>query len=130
MIQFVGLTLSGVHAGMGWVVVGVNAVAGCWALAAHWVDDLRHRSLWVFTAVAQVLIAVQVVLGVIDMQVNDREVAGVHLFYGFIALFSVALIYSYRQQIERWKYVLYGLGGLFLMGLALRSMFISSTVGS
>ena len=113
---------------MGWLVVGANALAGTWALVAHWLEALRTRSLWIFTAVAQLLIAVQVIVGVVDMQVNSREVSGVHLFYGFIALFSVGLIYSYRQQIERWRFLLYGLGGLFLMGLALRSMFISSAV--
>lgn len=118
------MSLHDVHVVLGWAVVLTNAGAGLWALAAHWVQGLRVRALWLFTAVAQILIAIQVIVGVVDMRVNDLEVNGVHLFYGFIALFTVGIIYSYRQQLEQWRYLLYGLGGLFLMGLALRSMFI------
>ena len=46
------------------------------------------------------------------------------MFYGFVAIISVALIYSYRQQMERYRYLLYGLGGLFIMGLAIRAMIV------
>ncbi len=118
------MSLHDLHVTLGWAVVVANAAAGTWALAAHWVTGLRNRALWIGVAIAQVLIAIQVILGVINMQVNDIEVNGVHLFYGFIALFTVGIIYSYRQQLEQWQFLLYGLGGLFLMGLALRSMFI------
>ena len=118
------MTLRNLHIYLGWTIVFANAAAGLWALAAHRIESLRGRPLWILTAVAQVLIAVQVILGVVMMQRNGIEVDGVHLFYGFIALFSVGIIYSYRQQLEQWQYLLYGFGGLFLMGLALRSMFI------
>ena len=55
---------------------------------------------------------------------TDLDVTGDHLFYGFVSAFSVGIIYSYRQQIEQWRYLLYGFGGLFLMGMALRSITI------
>jgi hypothetical protein len=58
---------------------------------------------------------------------RDHEVAQFHAFYGFVAIATVGIVYSYRQQIEPWKYLLYGLGGLFLMGLALRALTISPT---
>ena len=120
------MSLHDLHVTLGWAVVLSNAAAGLWALAAHWFTGLRHRALWIGTAIAEILIAVQVIVGVINMRVNDLEVNGVHLFYGFIALFTVGIIYSYRQQLDQWRYLLYGLGGLFLMGLALRSMFIAA----
>lgn len=118
------VSLHNIHVVLGWAVVIANAIVGLWALVAHWVEGLRSRALWIATGVAQVLIAVQVIVGVINMRVNDLEVDGVHLFYGFVALFTVGIIYSYRQQLEQWRFLLYGFGGLFLMGLALRSMFI------
>lgn len=118
------MSLHDIHVVLAWVVVVSNAAAGIWALAAHWAERLRVKALWLFTTVAQVLIAIQVIVGVINMRVNEIEVDGVHLFYGFVALFTVGIIYSYRQQLEQWRYLLYGFGGLFLMGLALRSMFI------
>ncbi len=123
------MTIADIHSWLGWVVAGANAIAGTWALIAHWRSSVRGRALWIVTAVAQVLIGIQVIIGVVDMRLNSRDVAGTHLFYGFVALFSVAIIYTYRQQIERWQYVLYGLGGWFLMGLALRSMFIPPLAG-
>ena len=49
------------------------------------------------------------------------------MFYGFVALASVGIIYSYRQQLRRQVYLLYGFGGLFLMGLAIRAMVIGPT---
>ena len=42
-----------------------------------------------------------------------------HAFYGFVALATIGIVYSYRHQLREHLYLLYGLGGLFLMGLAL-----------
>ncbi len=118
------MSLASVHTVLGWVVVVANGLVGLWALVAHWWPSARHRLLWPATAVAQTLIGVQVVLGVVFMQTSGREAPGIHQFYGFITLISVALIYSYRPQIKRWQFLLYGFGGLFIMGLALRTVFI------
>lgn len=116
--------LVNVHSVWGWVVVVSNGLAGLWALAAHWLVRLRGRPLWVFTAFAQVAISVQVTIGAILIGALDRAAPSFHVFYGFVALMAVGIIYSYRQQVQPYVYLLYGGGGLFLMGLALRSMFI------
>ena len=47
-----------------------------------------------------------------------------HMFYGFVAIITVGLIYSYRAQMQRYRYLLYGFGGLFLMGLGIRAMLV------
>lgn len=116
------MQLQDVHVVGAWVVVISNALAGVWALGAHWLPALRHKALWWFTAVAEVAIAVQVALGVLLVTRDDREAPQFHTFYGFVALASVGIIYSYRAQLAARKYLLYGLGGLFLMGLAIRAM--------
>jgi hypothetical protein len=113
-----------VHAAVAWVVVVSNALAGVWALAAHWLPAVRHRTLWWFTLAAELTIVAQVILGVLLVTTEDREAPQFHMFYGFVALASVGIIYSYRQQLAAHKYLLYGLGGLFLMGLAIRAMLI------
>lgn len=118
------MELLDVHAWVAWVVVMSNALAGLWALAAHWLPAARHRSLWWFTVAAQLTIVAQVILGVLLVTTEEREAPQFHMFYGFVALASVGIIYSYRQQLAAHKYLLYGLGGLFLMGLAIRAMFI------
>lgn len=110
------------HDGFSWVVVVANAAVGVWALAAHWEERLRHRALWWATAAAQIAIFVQVGAGVALLSTEDIELDQFHTFYGFVALATVGIIYSYRAQLKPHLYLLYGFGGLFLMGLALRSM--------
>lgn len=104
------------------MVVIANAVAGVWALGAHRWPTLRHPALWWFTIAAEATIFVQVVLGVLLVAGEGYEVEQFHAFYGFVAAVTVGLIYSYKAQIDPWRYVLYGFGGLFLMGLAIRAM--------
>jgi hypothetical protein len=116
--------LHDVHVVCAWVVVISNALAGLWALGAHWLPALRHKALWWFTVAAELAIVVQVILGVLLVTSEDREVPQFHMFYGFVALASVGIIYSYRQQLAAHRYLLYGLGGLFLMGLGIRAMVI------
>lgn len=103
-----------------------NAVAGIWALAAHRFEALRVAALWWLTAVAQVSVAIQAVLGVLVLQVDGREVEQLHVVYGFVSLASVGILYSYRQQVEQWRFLLYGFGGLFLMGMGIRGMILTS----
>jgi hypothetical protein len=67
---------------------------------------------------------VQVALGVAAMNVEDLEPAKFHMFYGFVAIIAVAIIYSYREQMRHRLYLLYGLGGLFLMGLGIRAVLV------
>ena len=118
------MTLRAAHEWGAWVVVIGNGLVGLWALGAHWLPALRRPALWWATAVAEVAIVVEVVLGVLLVSAEDREAPQFHMFYGFVALASVGIIYSYRHQLAAHRYVLYGLGGLFLMGLGIRAMVI------
>ena len=107
------------------VIIG-NGLAGAWALAANWLLWLRMRALWWFTAFVELAIFVQVALGVALVSGEGLVAPQFHMFYGFVALIAVGLIYSYRQQVEPYKYLLYGFGSLFLMGLAIRAMVIGA----
>jgi hypothetical protein len=119
------VTLRDVHADFSWAVIAANAAAGVWAIGAHYDERLRVRALWIATLVAELTIFVQVGLGVALVALQDYEVAQFHAFYGFVAIATVGIVYSYRQQIAAHRHLLYGLGGLFLMGLAIRAMTIS-----
>lgn len=85
---------------------------------------LRTRALWWFTGIAQLTIFVQVALGVILVNKQKLEFPAFHAFYGFVAIIAVAIIYSYRFQLKSRMYLLYGGGGLFLMGLGVRAMLV------
>lgn len=121
------MTLRQIHADFAWVVVATNAAVGLWALAAHVQERWRSPLLWRATLVAELTIFVEVSLGVALVAIEDYEVAQFHAFYGFVAIAAVGIVYSYRHQLEPHVHLLYGLGGLFLVGLALRAISISPT---
>lgn len=118
--------LRSLHVANAWFLIVGNAVVGCWALAAHWWPAVRTRALWVATAVAELAIVVEVVLGVILQAGDGAERDQFHAFYGFVAFATVGIVYSYRNQLREYRYLLYGGGGLFLAGLALRSLQFAS----
>lgn len=119
------MLLRDVHASFAWVVIVTNAIVGTWAVVAHYRPALQVPALWWATIAAEVAIAAEVVLGVGLVASQGYDVAQFHAFYGFVALATVGIIYSYRHQIGDNLLLLYGLGGLFLMGLAIRALTIS-----
>ena len=67
----------------------------------------------------------QVGLGVGLVAGQKLKAPKFHLFYGFVAIIAVGILYSYRQQIRHRLYLLYGGGGLFVMGLGIRAMLVA-----
>lgn len=118
------MTLRDLHVVWAWVTVLSNAAVGVWALTAHQWRAVRKRALWPATVAAQVAVFVQVILGVLTLNSQDMEPDQVefHMFYGFVALISIAILYAYREQLRDRLYLLYGLGGLWVMGLGIRAM--------
>jgi hypothetical protein len=113
-----------VHTSWSWIMIIGNGLAGLWALVAHKNIALRSRALWWFTGIAQVSVFVQVVLGVAVVNRDKIEYPAFHAFYGFVAIIAIAIIYSYRAQLKSKMYLLYGFGGLFIMGLGIRAMLV------
>jgi len=110
------------------VVILGNSLAGAWALAAHRHPALRTRALWWFTTIVELAVFVQVILGVVLVSHEHYKVKQFHMFYGFVAIIAVGIIYSYRNQIARqYLYLLYGGGGLFIMGLGIRALLVGRT---
>lgn len=116
--------VSELHHEFAWVVVATTALTGVWALVADRWEPARRPALWWATWVAHGTVFAQVILGVIVAQGFESDHLQMHMFYGFIGAFSVAIIFSYRTQLAEHRYKLYGFGGLFLMGLALRAIFL------
>ncbi len=120
-------TLLEFHTSWAWIVIISNGLAGVWALSAHKLTQLRTRALWWFTGLAQITIFAQVAFGVILVNKQKLEFPAFHAFYGFVAIIAVAIIYSYRFQLKSRMYLLYGGGGLFLMGLGIRAMLVGQS---
>ena len=124
MNSLIGATLLEVHTSWAWIMIVGNGLAGLWALVAHKNVALRSRALWWFTGIAQLAVFVQVVLGVAVVNRDKIEYPAFHAFYGFVAIIAIAIIYSYRAQLKSKMYLLYGFGGLFIMGLGIRAMLV------
>lgn len=120
-------TLGDIHVGWAWVVIIGNGLAGLWSLAAHRLVNLRKKALWWYTAFVEFAITIQVVLGLAVRNADGIEVQNFHMFYGFVGIITVGLLYSYRNQLAHRVYLLYGFGGLFLMGLGIRAMLKAPT---
>ena len=117
-------TLNNLHTNWAWVVIIANGLAGIWALTAHKLVALRTRALWWYTGVAEATMFVQVILGVTMVNRDKAVFPAFHAFYGFVAIIAIAIIYSYRAQLKGRVYLLYGFGGLFIMGLGIRAMLV------
>ena len=117
-------TLNNLHTNWAWVVIIANGLAGIWALTAHKLVALRTRALWWYTGVAEATMFVQVILGVVMVNRDKAVFPAFHAFYGFVAIIAIAIIYSYRAQLKGRVYLLYGFGGLFIMGLGIRAMLV------
>ncbi len=117
-------TLLELHTSSAWIVIIGNAIAGAWALAAHKSVAIRSRALWWFIGLVQFAVFVQVALGVAVVNRDKIEYPAFHAFYGFVAIIAIAIIYSYRAQLKSKMYLLYGFGGLFIMGLGIRAMLV------
>lgn len=113
-----------IHRAWAWFVIIGNGLSGLWALAAHRWPALRSRALWWFVAVVEVAVFVQVILGVVMISRDKLVAPQFHMFYGFVAIISVGIIYSYRNSpgLKGKAYLLYGGGGLFIMGLGIRAL--------
>jgi hypothetical protein len=112
------------HNGFAWFVILGNAFAGVWSLLAHKKPSLRTRALWWFTAIAEVSVFIQVIIGTYMVAGLKYKHPKFHSFYGFVAIIAVGILGSYRRQLASRKYLLYGGGGLFIMGLGIRAMLV------
>ncbi len=116
--------VSDIHDWFSWVVIGVNAAAGLWALAAHRWPAARHRLGWAVVIAGQLSVFVQAGLGSWLIAREGRAAPDLHALYGFSALVAVGIAYSYRSQLQRHLHLLYSGTALFLMGLGIRAIIL------
>ncbi|MDG1366380.1 MAG: hypothetical protein P8P85_04910 [Acidimicrobiales bacterium] len=119
-----GVMVGDLHDVVSWVFVIVNGAAAALALAAHSIESLRGRHVWVAIGLAWTIVIVQTALGA-ALQIQREIDAGTHQVYGFVAFGSLSIIYAGRNEMRDRPYLLFGLGTLWITGLGIRSMFLS-----
>ena len=115
-----------IHKAWAWVMIIGNGLAGLWSLGAHKWPALQTRALWWFTVVAEISVFIQVMLGVWMVNREKLKPVQFHMFYGFVGIIAVGFLYAYRQQLKHRLYLLYGFGGLFIMGLGIRAIIVGN----
>jgi hypothetical protein len=107
-----------------WLLIGINAVAGVWCLAATRWPAISGRPMWITVGVSQIAACTQAVFGALLARSEDIEIDDMHMLYGFSAIVAVGILYSYRGSpfMQGKTTVLYGFGCLFIMGLGLRNL--------
>jgi hypothetical protein len=110
------------HGDWGYIAIVLNALAGIHALVAWRWTQFRGKAVWISTIVAESALMLQVFTGVILVSTHDYTAPRFHMFYGFVAFITVGLAYSYRYQMRGRVELLYGLVGLFLMGVGIRAI--------
>ena len=110
-----------VHATFAWVAIVINGLAGLICLGYAF----RKRALdTVFRAtvsVAVLAMLIQVGLGLVRFG-QGVQPGSIHMFYGFVILFTFTFVYIYRVQFEKRPALSWGLVLLFTMGLGLRAV--------
>jgi hypothetical protein len=110
------------HEVFGYVAIVANGLAGVVALVAWWARRFRGRWIWAVTIMAEAMMMVEVVVGVVLLSGDRYEASRFHMFYGFLAFLTVGLAYQYRDAMRGRVELLYGLVGLFMMGLGIRAV--------
>jgi hypothetical protein len=112
------------HKNWGYAAIVANFLAGAYTLAAWRWKPLRTKWLWWPTIIAESMMMIQVLLGVLLVSVQGFVAPRFHMFYGFVAFITVGLLYSYKYvwRARGWMELAYGLGGLFIMGLGIRAV--------
>lgn len=110
------------HKVWAYVAIVANALAGIAMLVAWRVRRLRGRWIWIPTIAAEAAMMLQVLVGVVLVASDEYVAPRFHMFYGFIAFLTVGIAYSYRRQMRGRRELVYGLVGLFIMGLGIRAI--------
>ena len=118
------LTIREVHTAFAFVVIFSNALAALLAFVVNKTGVYGGRPFWLYIALAQTTVFIQAILGVALQSDENLPPRDFHYLYGFSMIVFVALLYGYKTQVGEKRYLLYGFGSLFIMGLGIRAFFI------
>ena len=119
--------LRDLHTTIAFILNISNATTGIWGVLIDKEVIKTPRFFWVVIAVAQTIVFAQASIGVGLQAKEGIEPNDFHYLYGFSMIIAIALLYGYRNTIGKKKYLLYGLGSFFIMGLGIRAMFLGTT---
>jgi len=120
--------LNGVHASLANTALLFCAAMAIWGFWRFFRGQGLSSSFWGAAIVAELLILVQGVLGVVLWFAGNRPLrGGVHWLYGAALALAIPLVYTYTKgRQDRPDMLLYAVGFLIMVGLVLRAMVTGS----
>lgn len=109
------------HGNWFYVAVITNGVVGLWGLFLALTKRQANRLFRIAMYLAIATMLIQVALGFLTYNQGFRPSNDLHIFYGFVILFTLSFAYIYRTQMEKRPALAWGLLLLFVMGLGLRA---------
>ena len=119
--------LRDLHTTVAFLLIFMNAIVGVWGILLDRESIKSTRFFWIAIVAAQIIVFAQAIVGVALQSKEDIEPDDFHYLYGFSMIIAIAILYGYRNPIGNKKFLLYGLGSLFIMGLGIRAMFLGTT---
>lgn len=108
------------HRNWFYVAIALNGLVGLWGVGLAIRSRFPGRAFGVGRTAAILAMLIQVGAGFVLFQRGFRP-ASIHMFYGFVILFTFTFAYIYRAQLDRRPALSYGLLLLFVMGLGIRA---------
>ena len=121
------MSLRDLHTTVALLLIFMNAIAGVWGILLDRKSLKSTRFFWAAIVAAQIIVFAQAIVGVALQSEEKIEPDDFHYLYGFSMIIAITLLYGYRNTIGNKKFLLYGLGSLFIMGLGIRAMFLGTT---
>ncbi len=108
------------HESWFYVAVVVNGLVGLWGVGLAVARRMPGKPFSVARSTAIAAMLIQVGTGFLLYNQGFRP-PSIHMFYGFLILFTFTFAYIYRAQLDRRPALYYGLLLLFVMGLGIRA---------
>ena len=113
--------VSSFHNVWGEIAIWINGLIGLWGVVMYRARSVPRVFYWgVGAAICSMLL--QVVVGVVVMEVDDVAPGQQHVFYGVVIAATFAFAYIYRAQLRKRPSLYLGLLLLFTMGLGIRGI--------
>jgi hypothetical protein len=104
-------------------------ICGVWGIYNYLRNEGVSGNYWGTLAIGELLMVAQGILGIVLMLEAHRPARpGIHILYGIVAVVTWPAVYIFTQgRATRRESLIYGVIGLFMVGVTVRALMTGST---
>lgn len=122
--------MGAIHEFIGWGVVAIFTVGWMWAAVAAVLRRDAGERFWTWLMVAQVVVGVQALVGVVLLLMGRTPTTWLHVVYGFGPLLILLIGHALARELRRQQpagggfppWAIFGLASFICFGLSLRAL--------